>query len=209
MGTLLGATNSIISAPTRMQNKKRTYLLINIVGSVISHGIAIPLLMNGYYVIALPMSSVISIFTMVCSFWILNRKWFSIKIFDVELLKSLLVLAVPLLPNFLLYWVFHSCDKLMMANLVGVNDVGVYSVASKLGAVSQLIYTAFAGGWQYYAFLTMRDEKQVESNSLIYEYLGAISFVTTYLVCVLSYPIFKNIFPEEYLKGYVIAPYLF
>jgi len=209
MATLVGATNSIISAPTRMQNKRKIFLITNTVSPVISYAISIPMLLAGLYVIALPLAAIISAVTMEISFFVLNHRWFEIKRFDKKLLKPLLVIAVPLMPNFLIYWIFNSSDKVMITNIVGIGAAGIYAVGSKLGHVSQLIYTAFAGGWQFFAFSTMKEKDQVKTNSLIFEYLGIISFVVTYFVCTFSCIIFKVLFKEEYYSGYIIAPYLF
>ena len=209
MATLVGGTNAIISAPTRMQNKRKLFLIANTVGPLVSYSVAIPMLLAGYYVIALPLASVVSGVTVELSFGILNRKWFNVTFFDNVLLKELLIIAIPLFPNFLIYWLFNSCDKVMITNMIGLGAAGVYSVGSKLGHASQLIYTAFAGGWQYFAFSTMKEENQVKSNSLVFEYLGIISFVATAFVCAFSYYIFCFLFTKEYLPAYVIAPYLF
>ena len=209
MATLVGATNSIISAPTRMQNKRKIFIITNTIAPVVSYSIAIPLLLAGYYTIALPLAVVVSGLSMEITFGILNRKWFKVKRFNKELLKPLLNIAIPLLPNFLVYWVFNSCDKLMITNIIGIGAAGIYSVGSKFGNCSQLIYTAFAGGWQYFAFSTMKEKNQVKNNSMIFEYLGVISFAVTLFVCALSYPFFKIVFPEQYLSAYIVAPYLF
>lgn len=209
IATLVGATNSIISAPTRMQNKRKIFLITNTLSPLISYGIAIPMLIAGHYTVALPLAAVISGITMEISFGILNKEWFSVKRFNIGLLKQLLFIAVPLLPNFLIYWVFNSCDKVMITNMIGIGAAGIYSVSSKLGNCSQLIYTAFAGGWQFFAFSTMKESNQVKSNSLIFEYLGIISFIATAFICAWSYPIFKILFTDQYLEGYVVAPYLF
>lgn len=209
IATLVGATNSIISAPTRMQNKRKIFLVTNTVSPILSYAISIPMLLTGYYTIALPLAAVISGATMELAFWIMNKEWFNLRRFDINLLKQLLVIAIPLFPNFLIYWVFNSCDKVMITNMIGIGAAGIYSVGSKLGHASQLIYTAFAGGWQYFAFSTMKEDNQVKSNSMIFEYLGIISFVVTAFICALSYPIFKMLFTEQYLSGYIVAPYLF
>lgn len=209
MATLVGATNSIISAPTRMQNKRKIFLITNTISPLISYGISIPMLLAGYYTIALPLAAVISGVTMELTFAILNHSWFDPRKFDFSLLKQLLVIAIPLLPNFLIYWVFNSCDKVMITNMIGIGAAGIYSVGSKLGHASQLIYTAFAGGWQYFAFSTMKEDNQVKSNSMIFEYLGIISFATTAFICALSYPIYRILFTEQYLSGYIVSPYLF
>lgn len=209
MATLVGATNSIISAPTRMQNKRKIFLITNTLSPLISYAVSIPMLLAGYYTIALPLAAVISGVAMELTFAILNRSWFNFRKFDFSLLKQLLIIAVPLLPNFIVYWIFNSCDKVMITNMIGIGAAGIYSVGSKLGHASQLIYTAFAGGWQYFAFSTMKEDNQVKSNSLIFEYLGIISFVATVFVCALSFVIFKVLFTEQYLSGYIVAPYLF
>lgn len=209
MATLVGGTNVIISAPTRMQNKRKIFLITNTLSPLISYGIAIPMLFAGYYVIALPLAAVISGLTLEISFWFLNKEWFSFNRFDKELLMPMLKIAIPLLPNFLIYWLFNSCDKVMITNILGIGAAGIYSVGSKLGNCSQLIYTAFAGGWQYFALSTMKEENQIESNSLVFEYLGLLSFVASAFVCAWSYPIFKILFTEQYVSGYIVAPYLF
>lgn len=209
IATLVGATNSIISAPTRMQNKRKIFLITNTLSPLISYAISIPMLLAGHYVIALPLAAVISGATMEVAFGLMNRKWFSVKRFDGKILKQLLVIAVPLLPNFLIYWIFNSCDKVMIANLIGIEAEGIYAVGSKLGHCSQLIYTAFAGGWQYFAFSTMRENDQVKTNSLVFEYLGVISFAATAFICAWSYLIYDVLFTDEYVSGYIVAPYLF
>ena len=209
MGVLVGATNAIISAPTRMMNKRKVFLITNAISPILAYSIAIPMLMKGYYVVAMPIAAVISGLVMEISFWVLNREWFCLSKFDVKLLKQLLVLAVPLLPNFIIYWIFDSCDRIMITNLLGIGFEGVYAVGAKLGLASQLINTAFAGGWQFFVFSTMREKDQREYNSKIYELLGVVSFIATALVCVISYKLLDILFPEKYLEAYTVAPYLF
>ncbi|MHB8073121.1 oligosaccharide flippase family protein [Desulfosporosinus fructosivorans] len=209
MSILIGTTNSIVAAPTRMQNKRKVYLVLNTLSPFISYSIAIPLLINGYFVIALPLASVIAALSLEIIFGVLNRKWFQLKRFNWKYLKQMLIIAIPLLPNLLIYWVFNSCDRLMIAKMLGNEFTGVYAVGAKIGHASQLIYTAFAGGWQYFAFSTMKENDQVKTNSLIFEYLGVISFSAGIFMAVLSKPIFSILFTGDYVQGYVVAPYLF
>ena len=42
MATLVGATNNIISAPTRMQNKRKIFLVTNTVSPILSYAVSIP-----------------------------------------------------------------------------------------------------------------------------------------------------------------------
>lgn len=209
MSVLIGATNSIIAAPTRMQNKSKVYLITNAVSPVIAYAISIPLLLSGHYLIALPLSSLISAVIMEVVFYLLNRKWFSFKRINWKYIKSMLVIALPLLPNFIVYWIFNSSDRVMITNLIGVDASGVYAVAAKIGQISQLIYLAFAGGWQFFAFSIMKDKDNVKVISKVFEVLAAVSFVTTLLgtsICKIG---FELLFTREYWQSYICVPYLY
>ncbi len=208
MSILIGSTNSIVSAPTRMRNQRKIYLVTNFLSPLISYGISIPLLLKGYYIIALPLASILAALSVEIIFIVLNRKWFSFKI-NKRYLKDMLIIALPLVPNFLVYWIFNSSDRLMISKLIGTEWNGIYAVGAKIGQISQLIYTAFAGGWQFFAFSTMKDDDQVKMTSNIFEYLGIITFSTGMVMASLSKIVFKLLFSEEYLSGYIVMPYLF
>lgn len=209
MSILIGSTNSIVSAPTRMQNKRGVYLTINTVSPILSYSISVPLLLKGYYIIALPVATVTTAFLTEIMFWIINKKWFDYKKFNKKYLKQMLIIAIPLVPNFLIYWIFNASDRLLIAKILGNDYVGIYAIGAKLGLCSQLIYTAFAGGWQYFAFATMKENNQVKTNSLIFEYLGIITFVASAFIMALAYPIYKLFFQGDYRGGYVVSGYLF
>lgn len=209
ISVLIGSTNSIISAPTRMNNNRKIFLVTNTLSPIISYAISIPLLMKGMYVVALPLASISSVLSIELIFALINKKWFSIKKFNLDYLFAMLKIALPLLPNFLVYWVFNSCDRLMISKILGMDYTGIYAIGAKLGMASQLIYTAFAGGWQYFAFSTMRDKDQIEMTSNIFEYLGAISFFTGIVMASCSKTLFTVLFDKEYVQGYIVAPYLF
>ncbi|WP_027206779.1 lipopolysaccharide biosynthesis protein [Butyrivibrio fibrisolvens] len=207
--TLVTATNGIVSAPTRMQNKRKIFLVTNTLGPGLSYAIAIPLLLKGHYLVALPIAGLISGFVIEVSFWCLNHSWFKLSYFDKRLIIPLLSIAIPLVPNFIVYWIFNSSDKIMITHLLSVSDAGIYAIGSKLGLASQLIYTAFAGGWQFFAFSTMKDDNQVEINSRVFEYLGIISFTATCYICAWCYGLYKLLFIDEYTESFIISPYLF
>ena len=207
--TLIGATNGIVSAPTRMQNKRRVFLITNTISPILSYLVSVPLILHGLYSLALPMGAIVSATILEITFWCLNHSWFRLKNFSFKLLKTMLCIAVPAMPCFIAYWIFSSCDRIMITNILGISAAGIYSVGGRMGQISQLIYVAFAGGWQYFAFSTMKEENQVKSNSMVFEYLGIISFTAGIFMCALSYGLFKVLFTEEYIEGYLAAPYLF
>lgn len=203
------ANNNIIQAPTRMQNKRKIFLVTNTLSPILSYGIAIILLLAGYYEIALPLGAMLSALLLLAIFGILNHNWFSLKYFRRKYLKPLFTIALPLMPNFLIYWIFNSCDRLMITQMIGTGAEGIYAAGGKLGQVSQLIYTAFAGGWQYFAFSTMRDKDQVSMTGHVFEYLGVLSFAACTFMMACNRWIYMILFPGAYYEGMAVVPYLF
>lgn len=206
---LIGTSNSIISAPTRMQNKRKIFLVTNTLTPMISYCISVPLLIKGMYIMALPIAGLISSLSMLIIFYFLNSSWFSVKKINKKLITDMLKIGLPLLPNFLIYWIFNSCDRLIIAKFLGNGEVGIYGIGARVASISQFIYTAFAGGWQYFAFSTMKSKDQVELTSRIFEYLGIISFTSTIFLTSVSDVIFKLFFKGDYVKGAIVFPYLF
>lgn len=207
--TFLTGFQGIVSAPTRMENKRKVFLITNTLTPILSYSISVPLLLKGLYVYALPLAAVTSSLTMAIAFYFLNRKWFSMKYISKEHLISLVKIGVPLMPTFLMYWVCNSFDRVMIKSMLGLEELGIYSVASRIAQISQFIYTAFAMGWQYFAFSTMNDEDQKKMTVNIANYLMIISIVATMGVTALSKILFFILAKGDYTNGFVILPYLF
>ncbi len=209
VGTPISVLSIMLAAPTRMENKRRVFLITNTAAPIIAYSLALYFLYKGMYEIALPLGNIISCATISLVFFLLNRKWFSLKCIELKKLKELFTVAVPVVPITFVYWVFNSCDRVMITRLISVDATGIYGVAGKLGAISQLIYTAFSGGWQYFAYSTMKDSDQIATNSRIMEYLFSVSAIATMCICVLAYPLCVLLFEQSYIEGFIAIPYLF
>ena len=60
VGVLVNSLSTMMAAPTRMENKRRVFLITNTVAPILAYAVSITLLMMGYYETALPMGSIIS-----------------------------------------------------------------------------------------------------------------------------------------------------
>ncbi|MGL4393580.1 MAG: lipopolysaccharide biosynthesis protein [Fusobacteriaceae bacterium] len=205
----LGAISSIIAAPTRMRNEKKVYLIIGFVSPILNVIFILFFIKLGYTFQSMIYSSFLLNLIMFIAYYFLNKKDFSIKIFDKKIAKELLKIGIPLMPSFLIYWIYNSMDRIMISNMIGVAELGIYSIGSKVASVSQLIYAAFAGGWQYFAFSTMKDKDQVKLNSKVFEYLGIISFIAYIFIIPINRFIFNYLFTGNYTRGFEVFPLLF
>ncbi|NZA40382.1 oligosaccharide flippase family protein [Eubacterium callanderi] len=209
IGVFLSANRNIISAPTRMQNRRTIYVVSGLSNSIAYYGLAILLVYIGLGYQGLIYGNLIASLGILLFFWILNKKEFHFKLYDKEIAKTLLKIGLPLLPVFIIYWAFNSTDKIMITHMLDVAQVGIYSIGARVASISQFIYQAFAGGWQYFAFTTMRDDDQVQLTSKIFEYLGIISFLAFIILIPFNQWIFNLLFTGDYTKGAEVFPYLF
>lgn len=209
VGIYLSAISSIVSVPTRLRNQRKVYLIRGLTFPIIGFGVTIISIKLGYTYEALIYGTIGMSIISVISFYFINKNDFSLKIFDKKVAKELLKIGLPLVPTFLIYWIFNSMDRVMINRILGASELGIYTVGSKVASISQLIYSAFAGGWSYFAFSTMKDEKQVETNSKIFEYLGVISITVYILAQPFISPVFNLFLKGDYIRGKEVFSFLF
>ena len=104
--------------------------------------------------------------------------YFDLKKYNVSKLGELLKYSLPSVPNMLSWWVNNLSDRYIIFLICGVNTAGLYSVASKLPAMINLITSVFQQAWQYSA------AKEIDKKNSTY-FFSNIFRVYTYF-CVLS-----------------------
>jgi len=192
-----------------MLNKRRIYVISGLLQSLGYYLFAILLIKLGFSYYGLIYANIFTTVALFVFFWFQNKSFFLNGKYDKTIAKELFKIGLPLVPGFLIYWIYNSTDRIMITNMLGTSQLGIYSIGARVAQVSQLIYSAFAGGWQYFAFSTMKDEDQVDLVSRVFEYLGIISFVAFLAIAPFNNLIFSLLFKGDYVKGSTVFPYLF
>jgi len=78
--------------------------------------------------------------------------------FDRTLLVRMLAYGAPLLPVAAAYGALQYADRWTLSRFAGLEAVGVYAVAAKIGAALTLAVTAFQMAWGPFAFARAREE---------------------------------------------------
>ena len=209
LGVFFISSKNIISAPTRIENKRKVYVVSGLLNSICYYLLALILVVRGSGYKGLIFANLISTIVIIIFFSLKNRRYFNLKVYNKTIGKELFKVGLPILPTFIIYWVFSSMDKIMIANILDVSQVGIYSIGARVASISNFVYMAFSGGWQYFAFSTMKDTDQVELNSKVFEYLGIISFIIFLISTIFNEFLFKFVFEGDYVLGFVVFPYLF
>lgn len=67
--------------------------------------------------------------------------------FDGHLLKRMLTYSAPLILNNVSYWVIQSFDKVMLGAMVGAAALGIYTVATKIPSLINVVTSIFSQAW--------------------------------------------------------------
>ncbi len=88
---------------------------------------------------------------------------------DVVLIKQMLLFSIPLIPNYLNWWVINSSDKYIVNFFLGSAANGVLAIAHKFPTILQTVLGLFNNSWQDVSIA--EKEKHPEYNTLVFQRL--------------------------------------
>ena len=131
-----------------------------------------------------------SIIMGIVSIIILYRKGYLVPKISKEYIKSVLVFSLPIIPHALSFWIKSGADKIMLTDLCGLSENGLYSVAVTWGAIVSMVMVAFSNSYSPWLFkkLSVYDKNKEETLAdqhrlvkIIYFSLAAIFVIVFFL----------------------------
>ena len=128
-------------------------------------------------------------------------------LFDSALLRRLLGFGSPLIVTALLSLLMHEADRYFLKHYAGLSEVGVYSLAYKIGqAVNMLFLIPFSAIWNVVMY-EMADEPEPQKNyARVYEYFTYALLILTLAASLFAYPLLPLLTPGEYSQAVDLIP---
>lgn len=156
---------------------------LNIIGAIISTGLAILIMiqMNDERYYAKAIGQAVSAFVMfLFTFWILRKKLnFEIK---KQHLSYSLLFGLPIIIHLLSQNILNNFDQIIINQLVGQHETGIYSVAYKIGMVQSIISMAILQAWTPMFYDKLNKEKHSDINALAKKYAFIVMLVAVLLI---------------------------
>ncbi len=133
-------------------------------------------------------------------------KYIDIKTFNKSILKKLLKYSIPLVPNYLSWWIFTASDRIIVSTYLGVSYNGILSASLKFSAIIITLYNIFDTSWIESVSLHIDDkdfsEFYNEIFNIVFNIFGGICIA---LICIMPvvYPIMID---KNYILGYGLVP---
>ena len=157
-----------------------------------------------------------SIIMGVISLVILYKKGYLVLRISKEYIKSVLIFSIPIIPHALSFWIKSGADKIMLTDLCGLAENGLYSVAVTWGAIVSMVMVAFSNSYSPWLFKklavydkdkegTLTDQKRLVK--IIYLSLIVI-FVIVFFLYIISHILIGIMYPESYSGSKDYLPYV-
>ena len=128
-------------------------------------------------------------------------------IFKSELVRNMLLYAIPLIPNALFWWINSSLDRLVLTAMTSVSVVGLYACANKIPTIISTISSIFSQAWTLSIFQSDTDNRKkfFETTYLFY---NEVIFCCTIGVILLSKLLGSILFSKDFFSAWMFVPIL-
>lgn len=128
--------------------------------------------------------------------------------FDYFLLKSLLKYSAPLIMNDISWWFIHSSDKIMIEWMVSKNDLGLYTVASKIPGLINTFVSIFSQSWGISSIKEIESTNDTSYFSKVFYYYSTLSFFAAIGFISIIKPFMQIYVGIEFIDAWRFVPLL-
>jgi O-antigen/teichoic acid export membrane protein len=203
--TVLGSTHRMWDMLLRIQHKIKIIALITFLGVLIN------LLFSLLFVVVFEMKAIGRIYGMIIGTgfvylisvsMLLNYSKFH---YSFRVFKEIIFLGFPLIFGVLASGILNIGDRFLIGSILGLNEVGIYDVAYKIGSLSMFLAIGFQQMWTPNLYENMKNEKYTEITREIKLYVFLISLICTILLLFIP-EFYLALINIKYHEGIFLAP---
>lgn len=163
----------------RMEERTVTFSLLTLMRAVLTTIVRLVLIVNlGLGVTGLYLADVI----VTAGVLVALQRWFAPLIratFSRAVLRDALRFGLPRVPHAAAQQIMAAGDKFVLKLFVGIESIGVYSVAVSFGLVEKLFLSAFESAWAPFYYATIREADAARTFRVITTYGVAVLALLT------------------------------
>lgn len=198
---------TILVAYWNFKNKYKLTFLYNLFVSPVSQAVSIilaaVLVSNKYYGRIIGLNVFNSVIGLISGIYILYKGKFK---FDLNYIKKAFQICLPMIPHLLSQILLTSCDLLMIKNISGAADAGIYSMAYTISNILYCTLLQIFSPWSpwFYRRLDLNEVDSIKNNSNL---LISISFILCVGLFTISPEMIKIFLSDNYIDAiYIVAP---
>lgn len=143
------------------------------------------------------------------NFYINIKKSFSLKYFDKDEIRNMVRYSLPLVPNYISWWLINASDKYFILIFLSIELNGIYAVSTRLASVLMLINSVFLMAWQDYSISNTETEENSVFNSRIFNMFVKLELTIVIFLISISQILVKYLIDSVYFESWKYIPFLF
>lgn len=160
---------------------------------------------NGY-LISFIISDIVSIIYIICRVRIITQiKWRKVKI---PIIIKMLTYSLPLIPNMLSWWFTNISSRYVVAGFCGLSIAGLFSSASKLPALLNIVTSVFQQSWQIASVREYQESHNSRFFDSVFRKYSYICLMSCSILILLVPYISKIVLQGEFYKAWIYTPML-
>ncbi|MBQ6376236.1 MAG: polysaccharide biosynthesis protein [Lachnospiraceae bacterium] len=98
--------------------------------------------------------------------------------------KHALLFNLPLIPHYLSQTVLNSADRIMIKDMVGPSEAGIYALAYQISLIMMLFNTALSQTMSPWIYQKIKDRRAEDISRVAYLAMGMIAFVNLGVIAI-------------------------
>lgn len=128
--------------------------------------------------------------------------------FDRALFRQMLAYSSPLILNNISWWVIQSSDKFMVEFFVGASALGLYTAASKIPALINVITSIFSKAWDISSVKEYDSTKETAFYSNVFGLYSFVVFFVCACLLLIIKPFMLIYVGEQFRESWSFVPWL-
>lgn len=191
----------------REQNHKK-YLTISFLNVILSTSISIVLILifkeNKYLGRILGGAIATALIGIYSYISILRKTGFRI---DIEAWKYCLKISLPMIFHVISTTILSQSDRIMINNMIGSSEAGIYSFTYNIGNILLIITTSFNNAWVPWYYNNLKENNNEKIKEIMLKYMFLVTIISISLMMVAP-EIVKIMAPKTYWNGIKLVPLL-
>ena len=128
--------------------------------------------------------------------------------FDKGLLIQMIKYSSPLILNNIAWWVIQSSDKIMIEAYVGTTALGLYTVATRIPSLINVIISVFQEAWNISSIVEMDSSNDSDFYSNVFQLYTVVVFFACIGINAIVKPFMKIYVGEDFYEAWKFVPLL-
>lgn len=128
--------------------------------------------------------------------------------YNKTLMKNMLLYSSPLVINGMSWWIIHSSDKIMIEMMISASALGLYTVATKIPSLINVIIAIFNQAWGISSIKEVESSNDTKFYSNVFSFYSFFTFGAAVFLIAIIKPFMSIYVGADFKEAWVFVPLL-